>query len=558
MKKENSLFLITAVLTLMIAVCVKHDDLYRVPVYMFVVTAAVIAGGNIYFAVKRSRKDTLGLWNFCSIGFLFTLVAIPMVHYVEVNWFGNVAVIGSVTVVAAVLSAGAMFFVLKVFKDEEKRIYALLFWAFLIRMFYVILAQAHYFQNDTGRLVEGDFGHLGYIYYLFENGSLPDVYWNQYYHPPLHHIVCALAMKVFGAIGVPIGQMDEVLQCVTLFYGTATLAYINKIGKEIGLAGKSRFVVVGIASFMPYGVMMSGALNNDSLMLLLTVMFIYYLICWYKNPSMWRIAVMALCMGGAMMTKFSAALVAPAAAVIMLAKAWQGRKTFRKYIGQFATFAVIVFPLGLWHTIRNIVKFDLTFGYVPELDETLAQYIGMYSGTQRLCDMTGQFEQLCLQWSNTEPNVSFNIPVSLIKFATFGESVYYANNSVVEIVGTAMFWLTIIVFLMMPIGLLLWFVKKDGQNIYKIFAVISAVTILFFYVKFCFDYPHICTMNVRYILPAVFMGCLAIGAGFMQKETTGDGHLQRIKAVTNFVTSIITIIYVIGCNLLILNLGLMM
>ena len=40
----------------------------------------------------------------------------------------------------------------------------------------------------------------------------------------------------------------------------------------------------------------------------------------------------------------------------------------------------------------------------------------------------------------------------------------------------------------------------------------AAALSLCFYVKFCFQYAHVCSMNIRYIMCAVYIGCLVIAA----------------------------------------------
>ena len=74
----------------------------------------------------------------------------------------------------------------------------------LLRLFYVLFSTIYDRQYDIGMIdldaghtVTG--GHLAYIQYLYENWKLPDfdpttVY--QFNHPPLHHYLCALWMKL--------------------------------------------------------------------------------------------------------------------------------------------------------------------------------------------------------------------------------------------------------------------------------------------------------------------------------------------------------------------------
>ena len=74
----------------------------------------------------------------------------------------------------------------------------------LLRLFYVLFSTIYERQYDIGQIdldsahtVSG--GHLAYIQYLYQNWHLPDmdpttVY--QFHHPPLHHYICAVWMKL--------------------------------------------------------------------------------------------------------------------------------------------------------------------------------------------------------------------------------------------------------------------------------------------------------------------------------------------------------------------------
>ncbi len=74
----------------------------------------------------------------------------------------------------------------------------------MLRLFYVLFSTIYDRQYDIG-MIDLDAGHtvtgrhLAYIQYLYENWKLPDfdptsVY--QFNHPPLHHYLCALWMKL--------------------------------------------------------------------------------------------------------------------------------------------------------------------------------------------------------------------------------------------------------------------------------------------------------------------------------------------------------------------------
>lgn len=544
MKKENRIFLVAVIFSLIFVICIKHDGVQKVSLFIPLILLVLQIVGNVIIKIK-------GIINICCGGLCALLSSVAIVGIIKQSRNGDYSVYAGVSIAFCIFLCALILFGIRIVKDDEERVFLIMFAGFLLRAFYVILVQAHYFQNDAGILQPDDYGHLGYIYYLFAENRLPEVYTYQFYHPPLHHMISAIFMKAATMVGISVYVVDELLQYVSLFYTIATYGFLNKIGIKIGIGPKARIAGLGLAMFMPYGIMMSGLLNNDNLMILLVTMFIYYLICWYETPTFKNIICMAFCIGGAMMTKFSAALIAPAAAVVMLYKAVKEKSSLFQYIKQFAVFALISFPIGLWHTIRNVVKFGLKLGYVPNVGDDSLQFIGMYSVWERFFDFSGQFDRLCLQMSNQEPNVSHNIPVSMVKYAVFGEGSYHLQNPVVHFLGVVMFWMTALAFVLLLIGTVLWICKRKEWSVWKLFVVLSSGTLLFSYFKFCIEYPHICTMSIRYIIPVFLLGFMACGAGFINEE-------RSKQKVTNCGMFAYMSVYVIGCCLLILNLGFML
>ena len=73
---------------------------------------------------------------------------------------------------------------------------------FVLRLSYVLYTDIATRQNDAGIFEEGsyNFFHSGYILYIRDHLALPagDVSkMGEYYHPPFHHIVCALFLKIY-------------------------------------------------------------------------------------------------------------------------------------------------------------------------------------------------------------------------------------------------------------------------------------------------------------------------------------------------------------------------
>lgn len=423
----------------------------------------------------------------------------------------------------------------------------------LLRAFYIILTQGHYFQNDIGALQEGNLGHLGYIYYIWDNGKLPDVdpmISYQFYHPPLHYMISAVFLKIFTIFGGNIAQGDEALQFLSLFYSGVLLVYLNKISVHMKLSLTGRYVAMAFAAFLPFSVMMSGALNNDLLMVTLSVMCIYYILRWYEKTDFINIILAAVCLGCAMMTKISAVLLAPGIAVLMLMKTWKNFDQIKKVLLQLLCFGIISVPLGMWFPILKHVKYGTPFGFIPAMAETSEQFIGQYSKWQRLFDFKGGFESITLSWSRNETYMDHNIWTSLLKFAVTGEGYNVGANRVIETVAHISFYMTLVLLISMVITAVAYVIFVKQPCHIKIFYAITIVISMASYVSFCFRYPHICTMHIRYVMTILYMGMLMFGGAFSfieEKKERLSG--KAVKIIKGCMIGIMTFYMLITCLL---------
>ncbi len=63
---------------------------------------------------------------------------------------------------------------------------AIMLLAFIVRLIYVVRMPFTERQHDLD---------IRYIYTIYETGHLPNSNEDQYYHPPLHQMICATVMK---------------------------------------------------------------------------------------------------------------------------------------------------------------------------------------------------------------------------------------------------------------------------------------------------------------------------------------------------------------------------
>ena len=532
MKRENSILLAAPIAALMVNFLFLQDAVYRIPLLSAVLLLAAAFAVGAYAKVKKVSKDTKIL--LLKSGGL-VLVTLGMIHAVCIfrwKFFEDTTVLFRWTCVLAVILSGIMFLFVYTNKEiTENTVFLIMLAGICARVVYVVLMQTHLYQNDSGVLGPDSGGHLGYIYYIYSKFTLPTMdprQFDQFYHPPLHHMIAAVWLRVNYLFGKTAVGMDELLQSLTLFYSGVTLGFLNKIGIKLKISCKGRCIAMGFASFLPYGIVMAGSINNDGLMLLFDVMAIYFTLKWFEEPTLKNILLIALTIGCAMMSKLSGGLIAPAVAIVMLLKVLRDRARFKQYMKQFLYFALVVFPLGLWYPVKNLILYNIPITYIPRSGPEGEQYVGAYSGIQRLFDARGQFYPLYVGFDNAKTDeIAYNIPVSIVKFLTFGEGNYYLQNNIAENLGIWTFYFTMVILVLAVIGMIIWLCGRKTELHARLLVLFSVLVITAAYIKFCFDCPFVCTMNVRYIMLSVYLCFLGLGGFFSEREERNGMSLVK-------------------------------
>ncbi len=398
----------------------------------------------------------------------------------------------------------------------------------LLRYFYIVYTVWNERQHDIYSFEEG-IGHLGYIGWIYQNNSLPDVdprdYW-QFAHPPLHHIIEALWLRIVVMLGVDESNLYEYTQIPVFVYGCISIWVMYNILKEMGLKGKAMVLSFAMVCFNPTFIIMSGSINNDMLSSMFIYMSVLYTIKWYKNPVMFNIIKIALSTGFGMMAKLSAGLTAPATAFVFIVIfiSQMKQKNF-KFITQYLVFLAICVPLGLWWCVRNYIKFDLPFNYITEMPLDSFQYIGDIDLLKRFTDFS-QMKNIFVSWN--EENIEFNPFVALLKTSVFGEF-----NSNLLTTSSILFDVNTVVVAVSFVSMLYVSFKKksDTDFIMKIFWGLIFITFFGNYIVFCIQYPFTCTMNIRYVTILIMTGIYFIGSMYSQSEKSENSALEFLRYI---------------------------
>ncbi len=391
--------------------------------------------------------------------------------------------------------------------------------SFLVKLVYVLSTGLDDRQHDVGSFTASSIGHAGRIFRTYEGELFPEKISGQGYHPPFHYITEALWLKLLTLRGVAMGAAKHYVTAVTLFYSCALTVVCRKILREFGFNENVQNLCLALVAFHPTFIILSASYNNDLLSILLLFVAMLYAVRWYREPTFKNILFLALGIGLGMMSKLSAAYIAPAAAVLFIIKLITLKGKRLKLMGEYCAFGAVCVPLGTWWSFYMLAVHGKPLGYVMKLSSKLPQYIGFRTASERLFDVAKSFSESLWFARGTDKGFAdafyeYNIPSAVLKTSVFGEWQIGKGNAFTEFLAYALMVLNAVI-----IAFSLWCMvrmltkKHPGvKGALKCFLYVFWATVIAAYVKFCFDYPHNCTMDFRYIVPTAVLGVIFIGA----------------------------------------------
>ena len=473
------------------------------------------------------------------------------------------AVFPIMCVLGAAVCAGYLYYEKKL--TTENAVLLIIAAGFLLRLNYVIYTPL----SETTRIRQHDLfafggqkGHSAYIEHFYNNGfTLPDfdpTAKSQFYHPPLHHLLAAMWMRILTTFGMSYTRAIGSLQFLTLFYSSCCMLVCERIFTRLRLKGGFKLLALSIIAFHPIFFMLAGSVNNDVLALLLTLLSVYTALRWYEQPTTKNILMIALSIGLGMSTKLSAALVAIPIALLFLMKLISDKKHVYENILQFCKFGLVCIPLGLWFPIRNAIRFDVPLTYVQRLSENSDQYVGSYSVFERLFDLSDHpFKNVFLNRVTTGADYfEYNPFVGIIKTSIFGEYNFADTNETILPFCRILLVLNMVMISLSIIALVYFALKKGGalDTTEKVFLVFYQLLILFYFIKFCFDFPHNCSMDFRYIVPTAVLGAFFIASSAQRFGEDNKKKEIAVKTVNITVTSA-TILFCLSSVIVYIMLG---
>lgn len=394
---------------------------------------------------------------------------------------------------------------------------------FALRLAYAVRFDYNVNQHDVKSLSSS--GHLSYIDRLSKGLGLPKTNTWQFSHPPLHHMLAALSVRLSRVMGLKNAAAFENVQYLSVFYSVLMMNISLMILKECGLKGKKLALSFSVVAFYPQFYILAGSINNDPLSLLFSFCIILYTVRWYKRPSVRYALLLGTFAGLGMMTKFSVAILAAAAAVCVLIKFFSTRGfKFKQLLVQTVCFLSCMLPLGFWYQIRNYILFRQPLGYVAPISTQSELYV----------KSAGILKRLILPFSTVKTDVyvdvwdEHNLWQYLLRNSLFGE--YKFGN-----VGIAVFAVLCNLLLVIAaiISIVLILKRKKADGIFLTVCIFTAFEwIAFLYLNV--SSPFRCSMDFRYIVPVTVTGAYFLGHD--------GGILSAAKVKHNILPAAVTVI----------------
>lgn len=426
---------------------------------------------------------------------------------------------------------------------------------FLLSSYYVFGINIVTHQHDVFTFDSGK-GHAGYIKHLLVNHKLPNfdvrTKW-QFYHPPLHHAICAIWLFFNeNILNINSTKAKEGLQILTLFYSMCVIISSYRIFKIFNIKNElAIYLSMTIISFSPTFIYFSASINNDVLSVVFFLKIIEYTLQWISFQSFCNILKIFLFFLLGMSTKISTFIIIPSILLIFFYVYYKQMKI--KKIFQIILFLLIIIPLSFWYNLRNQIYWQVPIFYVQELpiDD---QYINK-NFINRITDFSFyQFKKVYLQWAWRNEYNEFNPTIALLKTSIFGEFIderNFENFPLIEKYLTKyFFWINCLLILMMLITFI--YLSYNNINIkleYRIFFTSLILCMLASYYYMTYKYPFVCTMNFRYVTPLLVIGSLYIGKliDFLHSKN----NFKYLKTIISF----IIISYAICSTIMILIIG---
>lgn len=525
-------YISAALLCVLIEVFTMADQAYMTPQGIMILSVTLSAAAYYLLREKFSKHK-------CALAVYSAVISAAFgILLASTDRRGGVLCAATVLAVSCI---SAVMYKKKLFTPERLTFMIIVF-SFCMYACYVIYTLSVYRQTDVNYW-NSTSGHAPYIRYMYEhNFALPDFdpreKW-QFYHTPLFYWTSAALMKLVSAFGADFDSVCEVSQIVTLFSAYAIVIMSVRLFRMMGLKGyglSCAAAVIGLSNTM---LMLSSSISNDVMATAFELGAVCSALKWYRSRKYSDIIVCAFCFGLGIMTKLSAWMAAPAAAFIFLLVFFKEIKDIKKVgrnLLQYVIFLIISVPLALWFPIRNLVKFGVPLGWVPDTN----MYIGKSGFFERM--FTIGPGSISTPYTLEENFLDEYNPI----FTLFKSTVDLQRFEPYKILKNLM-WVTLVTSIILGVAAFILMIaalfrrKCRFSMVDRICITVFYFTIMISYIIFCFNYPYVCTQCIRYVAPVITIGAAYIGLMFMHEFKN-----KKITKAARYLTAAVIGMYAFG------------
>ena len=367
-------------------------------------------------------------------------------------------------------------------------------------------------------------GHLGYIAWMVENGRLPLQFnpledgLSVFYNPPFYHMVQSVFMKL-NLLVLPLEAALENLQIVTFLCAFGTLYTTRQLLQELGFSPRAVRTGLWVVCFQPMIHILGATLNNDILMVLLALRSCLHTVRWYRTRSLGDILRIGVCLGFGMATKLNCALLIPGIAFVFIYAFFTDQPSRRAgYIGPFAAFLAVSVPEAVAWPLHHLIAYGVPLNYVRLPAETInVSHLSLWARF----GIPDWYARRGLFYTGSR-KIDHNVWMRTLASGLFDEMTLFADGSLMWYVSYLLLAAFAVV-LVTGFGMLIHktLSRRDASpRAVMIFLLRYGVLLLASSLKFCVDYPYICTFNFRYILPVLAL-CAVGFAHLSQRRYAG-------------------------------------
>jgi 4-amino-4-deoxy-L-arabinose transferase-like glycosyltransferase len=270
----------------------------------------------------------------------------------------------------------------------------------LILTLYLVLATIYSVMTPAWEAPD-EVGHFAVIQHIRQSGSLPDarkVAAGEAHQPPLYYLIAAAATlpvdlsSSVGAFRVNpdfmwnrnggtdvnanlrdnadsfpfIGQVRglHLVRLVSVLMGAATVVLVMGIGHHIFPSRPEvGWLAGGLVALNPQFLFLSGAVNNDNLLILLVTGTIWQTLRAMKRPFAWQQwAMVGLWLSAVLLTKLSGAAILLAVGLVLIRLSVQ-KRSFRILLRGGLSIGSVLLILCGWWFVRNQLLYGDLLGY---------------------------------------------------------------------------------------------------------------------------------------------------------------------------------------------------